>query len=67
MKKQKQGPVGQLRRKKYRLRNHWTSEVEQFMKRRYSQRYDRTLEKGVKKKKNQREFMNMKRWKLFQH
>jgi hypothetical protein len=49
MKRQKHGQVGQFMRRKYRLR---TSEVEQFKRRRYSQRYHRTLEKGVKRKKN---------------
>jgi hypothetical protein len=41
--------------------------VKQLGKRRYSQRYHKTLEEGVRKKKNQREFNNRKRWKLFQH
>jgi hypothetical protein len=58
--------VGQLKGRKYKLKNRKTSKVEQF-KRRYNQRYHTTLEEGVKKKKNQREFMNNKRWKLFQH
>jgi hypothetical protein len=35
------------------------------MKRRYNHRYHMTLEEGVKKKKNQREFENRKRWRLF--
>jgi hypothetical protein len=33
MKIQKQGLVGQFRRRKYRLRNHMTLEVEQFERR----------------------------------
>jgi hypothetical protein len=56
--------LGQLRRRKYILRNHMTSEVEQ-LRRRYNQRYHRTLKEGVMKKKNQREFKNRKRWRLF--
>jgi len=48
MKKQKQGLVGQLRKRKYILKNHITSKVEQLRRRRYSQRYHRTLEEGVK-------------------
>jgi hypothetical protein len=42
--------VGQLKRRKYKLKNHRTSKVEQ-LKRRYSQRYHKTLEEGVIKKK----------------
>jgi len=34
MKKQKHGLVGQLKRRKYRLKNHKTSEVEEFRRRR---------------------------------
>jgi hypothetical protein len=37
------------------------------MRRRYIQKYHKTLEEGVGKKKNQREFKNKKRWRLFQH
>jgi hypothetical protein len=58
--------VGQLKRRKYRLKNHKTSKVEQ-LKRTYNQRYHMTLEEGVRKKKNQREFKNRKWWRLFQH
>jgi hypothetical protein len=50
--------MGQLRRRKYRLKNHKTSKVEQFKRRRYIKRYHMTLEEGVRKKKNQKEFMN---------
>jgi hypothetical protein len=53
--------------KKYRLKNHKTSEVEQLKRRRYNQRYHKTLEERVKKNKNQREFRNRKRWRLFHH
>ncbi len=67
MKRQKQGLMGQLRRKKYRLRNHKTLKAQQLKRRRYSQRYHKTLEEGVRKKNNQREFKNRKRWRLFQH
>jgi hypothetical protein len=67
MKRQMQGPMGQLKRRKYKLRNHKTSKVEQLRKRRYNQRYFRTLEEGVIEKNNQRGFRNRKRWKLFQH
>jgi hypothetical protein len=56
--------VGQLKRRKYKLRNHKTLQVEQ-LRRRYSQRYHRTSREGVRKKKNQREFKNRKRWRLF--
>ncbi len=38
--------------------------MEQLKKRRYSQRYYKTLEEGVKKKKNQREFKNRKKRKV---
>jgi hypothetical protein len=34
MKRQKQGVVGQLRRRKYRLKTHMTSKVEQLRRRR---------------------------------
>jgi hypothetical protein len=44
--------MGQLRRRKYELRNHKTSEVKQLRRRRYNHRYHKTLEEGVKKKKN---------------
>ncbi len=40
------------------MKIHRTSEVEQLKRRRYKQRYHRTLEEGVRKKKNQREFRN---------
>jgi hypothetical protein len=50
--------MGQLRRRKHKLKIHRTSEVEQLKRRRYKQRYHRTLEEGVRKKKNQREFRN---------
>ncbi len=43
--------MGQLKRKKYKLRNHRTSKVEQLKRRRYNHRYHRTLEEGVKGKK----------------
>jgi hypothetical protein len=59
--------MGHLKRKKYKLRNHRTSKVEQLKRRRYNHRYHRTLEEGVKEKKSQKEFRNMKRWRLFQH
>jgi hypothetical protein len=42
-----------------------TSKVEQLRRRRYNQKYHRTLEEGVTKKKNQKEFRNRKRWRLF--
>jgi hypothetical protein len=32
--------------------NHRTSKVQQLKRRRYSQKYHKTLEEGVKKKKN---------------
>jgi hypothetical protein len=44
----------QLKRQKYRLRNHRTSITKQFRRRRYSQRYHKTLNAGVKKKNNQK-------------
>jgi hypothetical protein len=58
--------VEQLRRKKYRFRNHRTSEVEQLKKRKYKQRKHRTLKKGVRKRKNHKELMNKNMWRLFQ-
>jgi hypothetical protein len=59
---QKQGSVGQLRRRTYRPRNRRTSKVEQLKRRKYNYKYHKTLKEGVKKKKNHREFMNKKRW-----
>jgi hypothetical protein len=47
----KVGPNGQLKRKKYRLRNHMTLEMEQFRRRRYNWRYHMTFEEGVRKKR----------------
>jgi hypothetical protein len=41
--------------------------VEQLRRRKYSQKYHKTLKERVRKKKNQKEFRNKKRWKLFQH
>jgi hypothetical protein len=41
----------QLRRRKYKLKNHRTLEVEQFRKRKYIRRYHRTLEERIMKKK----------------
>jgi hypothetical protein len=37
------------------------------MRKRYNQRYHKTLEDGVKKKKHHIEFKNKKKWRLFQH
>jgi hypothetical protein len=39
--------------------------VEQLRRRRYNKKNHMTLDEGVKKKKNHREFKNKKRWKLF--
>jgi hypothetical protein len=39
--------------------------MEQLRKSRYNQKYHKILEEGVKKKNNQREFKNMKRWRFF--
>jgi hypothetical protein len=50
MKKQKLGLVGQLRRRKYRLKNHRTSEVEQLRRKKYNHIYHKTLKEGVRKK-----------------
>jgi hypothetical protein len=44
----------QLRKRKYRIRNHRTLEVEQFKKGKYKQRNHKTLEEGAKKRKNHR-------------
>jgi hypothetical protein len=41
--------VEQLRRRKFKLRNHMTSKIEQF-RRRYNQRNHMTLEEGVRTK-----------------
>jgi hypothetical protein len=65
MKRHKQGQVGQLRRRKYRLKNHKTLEVEQLRRRRYNEKYHRTLKEGVRMKMNQRGFRNRKRWRIF--
>jgi len=43
--------------------SHDLKKVEQ-LRNRYNQRYHNTLKEGVRKKKNQREFRNRKRWKL---
>jgi hypothetical protein len=53
-------------RRKCRLKNHKTSEVEQLGRMRYNHRNHRTLKEGVMKKKNHREFKYGKRWRLFQ-
>jgi hypothetical protein len=42
----------QLKRRKYKLRNHRTSKVEQLRRKRYNQKYHMTLKEGVRKKKN---------------
>jgi hypothetical protein len=52
VKRQKQGPMGQFKRRKYKLRNHKTLEVVQLRRRKKSQRYHKTLKDGVKKKNN---------------
>jgi hypothetical protein len=44
-----------------------TLDMEQFKRGRYNQRYHKALEEGVRKKNNQRELKNMRRWRLFQH
>jgi hypothetical protein len=62
----KQGLVEQHRKRKCRLRNHMISKVEQLKRRRYNQSNHKTLEEGVNRKKNHRQFKNMKRWRLFQ-
>jgi hypothetical protein len=66
MRRMKQGPVEQHRRRMCRLNNYMTSEVEQLRRRGYSQRNHKTLKEGVRKKKNLKEFRNMKRWRIFQ-
>jgi len=40
--------------------------MEELGRRRYNHRNHRTLEEGVKKKKNHKEFRNGKSWRLFQ-
>jgi len=42
------------------------SKVEQLKKRRYNQKNHKTLEEGVRRKKNPKQFKNKKRWRLFQ-
>jgi hypothetical protein len=37
------------------------------MRKRYNQRYHKTLKDGVKKKKHHIELKNKKKWRLFQH
>jgi hypothetical protein len=66
MKKLKQGLVEQLKRKKCRPRNHMTSEVEWLGKRKYNKINHKTLEEGIKKRKNHKEFRNRNEWRLFQ-
>jgi hypothetical protein len=51
MMKTKVGLVGQLKRRKYRLKNHRISKVEQLKRKKYSQRYHKTLEGGARRKK----------------
>jgi len=46
--------MGWFGRRKYKLRNHKASKVEQLRKRRYNQKYHGTLEEGVRKKKKTR-------------
>jgi hypothetical protein len=41
----------QFKKRKYRLRNHKTSKVEHPKRRRYNQRYHRTLEEGLKRER----------------
>jgi hypothetical protein len=41
----------QLRRKKYKLKNHKTTKMEQLRRKKYNQRCHMTLEEGIKKKK----------------
>jgi hypothetical protein len=57
---------GTVQEEECRLRNHRISKVEQFRRRRYKQKNHRTLEEGVRKRKNHREFKNKDKWKLFQ-
>jgi hypothetical protein len=59
--------VEQPKRRKYRLKNLMTLEMEQPKRRRYNHRYHEALKEGVRKKKNQKELRNNKRWRLFQH
>jgi hypothetical protein len=46
--------MGHIRRRKCRLKNHKTSKVEQLKRRRYNQRYHKTLEEGLGRKKTRR-------------
>jgi hypothetical protein len=52
MKKLKQAPIEQLKRRKCRLKNHKTLETEQLSKGKYRQRDHKTSKEGARKRKN---------------
>jgi hypothetical protein len=64
MKRLKQGPMKQLRRRKCKLRNHMTSKEGQF-KRKCILRNHKTLKEGATRRKNHRKLKNNNRWRLF--
>jgi hypothetical protein len=55
-----------LKRRKCKLRNDKTLEVEQLRWQRYRLINHKTLEEGVRKRNNQRELKNKDRWRLCQ-
>ncbi len=66
MKKQKQGPVGQLRRRKYKIERSQDFRSGATHKEDVHLEIPHDLREGVGKKNNYREFKNKKRWRLFQ-
>jgi hypothetical protein len=65
MRRLKQDPLEQLRRRKEIVKTHRTSKVEQLKRWRYKQRNHRTSKEGVKKRKNHIKFKNKDMWRLF--
>ncbi len=59
------GLSGTTQKRKCKLRNHKTSEVEQLNKI-YRQKNHMTLEEGVMNRKNHKKIKNKNRWRLFQ-
>jgi hypothetical protein len=51
--------------RKWILKTHRTSKVEQLKRWRYKQRNHRTSKEGVKKRKNHTKFKNKDMWRLF--
>jgi hypothetical protein len=66
MRRLKQGPMEQLKKRKCRIKNHRTSQVEQLWRWRYRKNNHVTSKERVRKRKNHRELGNKDKWKLFQ-